>query len=75
MSEYDKQRDIEAEGQRAAIYHNKPKCPKCGLDNPAHHPCDASGTLYPCFDPFHAARSTHPWDNGQGPIPRDEDAL
>ena len=25
MSEYDKQRDIDAEGQRAAIYHNKPR--------------------------------------------------
>lgn len=36
-SEYDKQRDIEAEGQRAALYHGKPrkpwpKCRECGQD-------------------------------------------
>ena len=28
-------------------------CPTCGLDDPVLHPCDATGTAYPCFDDFH----------------------
>lgn len=28
-------------------------CRTCGLTDPTHHPCDATGMLYPCPDDFH----------------------